>query len=271
MSRIMARRFLAAALAASLSAAAPAQDDASAPPKIDRPLPFRPGETLTYEVSFSKLIFSGTIGQLKLTVSDPGSTDSAPEQIEFRAEATSKGFFTRLFGLKVNDLYRSTVSADDLGLLSSIVITERGKSRREYKTVIDRQSGRVTYSERDLAKNSAPKIKQADSPKWVHDALSAIYFARTRPLKDGSSFTIPISDEGRVYPIEVVVKGREQIAVNSVNFLGVQLEAKIFDGRFIRRSGQMLVWLSDDVRRIPLKAKIKTAGATITVELVSAT
>jgi hypothetical protein len=266
----MTSKLFAISLAAFISTAT-AQDGGSAPPKIERPLPFRSGEVLTYEVSFSKLIFSGTIGQLKLTVSDqPSSTDSGPEHIEFRAEATSKGFFTRLFGLKVNDLYKSIVSGDDLGLLSSTVITERGKLRYEYKTVIDRQLGRVTYSERDLTKGSGPKIKQADSPKWVHDALSAIYFARTLPLKEGSSFTIPISGEGRVYHIEVVVKDREQIAANSVNFRAVRLEAKIFDGRFIRRSGQMMVWLSDDARRIPLKAKIKTGGATITVELVGA-
>jgi hypothetical protein len=45
------------------------------------------------------------------------------------------------------------------------------------------------------------------------------------------------------------------------------LNAKVFDGRYIKRSGEMLVWVSDDPTRAPLRARIKTSGATITVEL----
>ena len=60
-------------------------------PKISQPLPFKIGETLTYEVTFSKLIFSGTIGELKLSVSKPDSNKF--DQIELKAEAVSKGFF----------------------------------------------------------------------------------------------------------------------------------------------------------------------------------
>ncbi|HSQ19912.1 MAG TPA: hypothetical protein VLR92_06010, partial [Blastocatellia bacterium] len=46
-------------------------------PKIVEPLPFKIGETLTYDVSFSKLIFSGTIGELELSVSRPSEPAKA--------------------------------------------------------------------------------------------------------------------------------------------------------------------------------------------------
>src|SRR6185436_2017821 len=80
-------------------------------PKIADPLPFKMGETLLYEISFSKLIFSGTIGELKLTVSKPDSArnsspgSSMPELIEHKAEAVSKGFFPALFGMRVRNRY----------------------------------------------------------------------------------------------------------------------------------------------------------------------
>jgi hypothetical protein len=41
------------------------------PPTVAEPLPFKIGETLSYKVTYSKHIFSGTIGELKLTVSKP--------------------------------------------------------------------------------------------------------------------------------------------------------------------------------------------------------
>src|SRR6476661_5599952 len=72
------------------------------PPKIAEPLPFKIGEMLVYDVSFSRLVFSGTIGELRLTVSKPLDT-TGPEMLELRAEAVSKGFFPALFGLKVKD------------------------------------------------------------------------------------------------------------------------------------------------------------------------
>src|SRR5712692_18622 len=73
-------------------------------PKITQPLPFKIGETLLYEVTFSKLVFSGKIGELKLTVAKPPDLPNQ-EMIELKADAISKGFFPALFGLKVRDRY----------------------------------------------------------------------------------------------------------------------------------------------------------------------
>src|SRR4026208_658226 len=45
-------------------------------PRVSHPLPFKTGEVLTYEVNFSKLILSGTIGELKIWV----ATESPKEK-----------------------------------------------------------------------------------------------------------------------------------------------------------------------------------------------
>src|SRR5215510_9407709 len=235
-------------------------------PKVTQPLPFKIGETLTYEVSFSKLIFSGTIGELKLSVSKPDS--NKPDQIALKAEATSKGFFPTLFGKKVRDRYRSVVSETDFGLLTSTKLVEEGKVRREQKAVIDRKAGRVTFTDRDLAnEKSAPRIKEKSSPVWVQDLLSAIYFARTQPLKEGDVVPIPISDGGEVYNVEIVAGKREEIKTDAGKLKTIQLNAKVFDGRYVRRSGEMLVWVTNDEKRIPVHARAKFSGTTITVDL----
>src|SRR5262245_54308396 len=121
--------------------------------KPARALPFKAGEVLTYDVTFSKLIFSGSIGELKLSVSRPAEANSPT--LEFKAEAISKGFFPSLFGIKVRDGYSSRVNESDLGLSTSVKLIEEGKVRREQKTTIDREAQRVTYTDRDLAKEKA--------------------------------------------------------------------------------------------------------------------
>ena len=236
-------------------------------PKLAEPLPFKIGETLAYDVSFSRLIFSGNIGELKLSVARPVDPPK-PEMIELKADAVSKGFFPALFGIRIKNRYVSLVNQTDFGMHASTKLLEEGKVRREQKSVVDREAGLVTYSDRDLANTkSEPKIKEKPSPSWIQDLLSAIYFVRTQPLKEGDVIPVPISDGGEVYNIEVVTGKREDIKTGAGKFKAIQLNAKVFEGRYIKRSGEMLVWVNDDPARIPLRARIKTSGATITVDL----
>lgn len=233
-----------------------------------QPLPFKVGETLTYEVSFSRLLFSGRIGQLRMWVSKPPN-DSRGELLEFKAEAVSKGFFTWLFGIKVKDQFSSIVNSQDLGLNASVKVLEEGKLRLEQKTVVNRQEGRMVYTERDLAnKKAQPKVKETESPPWVQDTLSAIYLARARVVAEGEHLTIPISDGGKVYNIEVVPGKIEEVKIAAGKFQALKVEAKVFEGRLLSRKGEMFVWLSQDEQRLPLKARIKTGAGTATITLV---
>ncbi|HSE97933.1 MAG TPA: DUF3108 domain-containing protein [Blastocatellia bacterium] len=253
-------------------AQATADKVAQSVPRISHPLPFKIGETLVYEVNFSKFIFSGTIGELKLWVSKAGQDSKAegenPGLIELQAEAVSKGFFPRLFGLKVKDRFTSIVSPQDFGLHTSVKLIEEGKVQREQKSVINREAGRVTYIERDLATKAAkPKVKEAASPPWMQDLLSATYFVRTQNLNEGDVIPVPISDGGQAYNVEVIVGKREEIRVGAGIFNTIKLEVKAFDGRFVRRKGEMFVWVTDDASRTPVRARIKSSGATVTIDL----
>jgi hypothetical protein len=249
-----------------------AQPERPAPldtPKIAQPLPFKAGEKLRYEITFSKLIFGGAVGDMQLSVANAEHT-AKDARLALKAELISKGFFPKLFGIKVRDTYSSIVSAQDLGLHESHKSIEEGSNRRDQRSVIDREAGRVTFTERNLAdKKAEPKVKEAASPAWIQDMLSATYFVRTQPLNLGDVIKIPISDIGQVYEIEVIVEGREEVKSSAGKFKALRLNAKVFDGRFIRRSGEMVLWVSDDARRLPVRARVKTSGATINVDLKS--
>lgn len=241
-------------------------------PKIIQPLPFKAGESLNYEVRFSKLIFSGVIGDITLNVTNPteapkpGTTEA--ELIELKAEAVSKGFFPSLFGLKVKNLFKALVNKVDFGIHSSIQLIEEGKVRRERKSVFDRQTGRVVYTERNLSDASAkPTVKEGVSPAWMLDILSAIYYLRVQKLEAGNIITVPVSEAGKTYNIDVVVGKREEIKVDAGKFEAVKLDVKAFDGRYVQRKGEMHIWVTDDARRIPVRARIKASGATVTIDL----
>lgn len=237
------------------------------PAKIADPLPFKIGETLVYDIKFSRLVFNGVIGELKLTVAKP-LDPAMPEMIELRAEAVSKGFFPTLFGIKVKDRFTSLINQSDLAIHTSTKVLEEGKTRREQKSVINRETGLVTYTDRDLVNTrTEPKKKEKASPTWTQDILSIIYFVRSQPLKEGDVLSVPVSDGGETYNIDVIAGSRQEIKAGVGKLKAIQLNAKVFDGRYLKRSGEMLVWVTDDPARIPIRARIKTSGSTITVDL----
>lgn len=235
-------------------------------PKIAQPLPFKAGENLFYDVSFERLIFSGTIGDMVLSV---GKSEAAnPNMLTLKADLVSKGFFPSLFGIKVKDQFNATVSKVDFGLFNSSKLRQEGKVNTEEKNHINRQEGRVTYTFRDLANKSAePKVLETECPYWVQDIISAIYFIRTQELKEGTVIPIPITDYGQNYIIEAVIGKREEVKVEAGKFKTIKVETKAFSGRLIRKSGELFLWFSDDARRLPVKARVKVSGTTVNIEL----
>jgi hypothetical protein len=243
-------------------------DDKASPvvPKISQPLPFKVGENLFYDVSFERLIFSGTIGDMKLSVSKAEA--AKPNLIALKADLVSKGFFPTLFGIKVKDQFNAVVSTEDFGLLSSSKLRQEGKVNTEEKNQVNRKQGRVTYTFRDLANQSVePKILEAACPNWVQDIISAIYFIRTQELKEGAVIPVPITDYGQNFVIDVIIGKREEVKVDAGKFKTIKVETKAFSGRLIKKSGELFLWFSDDARRLPVKARVKVSGTTINIEL----
>jgi hypothetical protein len=152
--------------------------------------------------------------------------------------------------------------------------TRKNLSEGEVKSfqlaVFDREAAKVTYIERDLSRlDSTPKTKEKATESWVQDIISAPYYARTQPLKAGESIRFPISDEGETYKLTVNVHPAEEVETPLGRFKAIKLEPLVFgEGRLIRKDGEMFVWVSDDERRVPVAARIKSGFGTLAVQLI---
>jgi hypothetical protein len=113
-----------------------------------------------------------------------------------------------------------------------------------------------------------PAVTTAESRPWVQDVVSAFYFARTRKLgKENREVSFYILDEAKQYHIGVAPVGREELETDVGTFKTIKVDARIFNGRFVRKEGQLFVWLTDDARRIPVKAWLKLPAGTVTFQL----
>jgi hypothetical protein len=83
--------------------------------------------------------------------------------------------------------------------------------------------------------------------------------------------TFPVSSDEENYQFEVLVGKRESIKTECGKVRTVRLEPKLFGpGRFFSKlQGEMIMWVSDDNKRTPLRLVAKTSKGTVTAKLLN--
>jgi hypothetical protein len=278
----MARRSLSHRLAATLLSVAVLSSIAAAvetpkertpaPPAPDAaPLPFAPSEQLVYEGEFSKLLLRGIqIAELRFKATRAAAGGSAP--LLLTSDVESKGWFRKLFGINFRYHVETEVGHDSFNVLRTVKVDEQGKRVRTSEARFDYAGKRVEWTERDPNNQAqAPRVVTAALEGPTQDIVSAVYFLRTIPLKPGTALELRISDSGRVYtvPARVVAeKKRMKSVLGRVSV--VRLDVELFgEGRPIEGKGKMSIWVTDDGRRVPVKARLSHEMGQLDITLKS--
>ncbi len=101
-----------------------------------------------------------------------------------------------------------------------------------------------------------------------HDVLSAFYVARTRHLEVGSSFDLESHVDRKNYPISVKVHRRERVSVPAGEFDCLVVEPVMRSPGLFKQKGRLLIWLTDDRRRVPVQVKSELPIGAISIVLV---
>lgn len=231
-------------------------------------LPFGVGETLVYEGKFSKIIKGIAVAEMTFNV------ENAPNREDFliRAEAKSKGTLTKLFRFSFLQEIDSTIDADEFRAIKTVKHDVQKQRVRDSQAFFDYNENRVTYTETDPKDAMRPpRIIASEIENKTHDLISGIYSLRVLPLAVGQNFELMVSDSGLVYKVPVRVTKREQLKTVLGKFWCFRVEPEVFgDNRFIEREGSMIIWITDDARRIPIRAQINSNIGRIEVKLKSA-
>ena len=105
----------------------------------------------------------------------------------------------------------------------------------------------------------------------VLDSLSAIYYLRNRQLEIGKNETLHIYDSETYAEVPVEVLRREALRlpnlqqVDTLVIKPLQKTTGIF-----RRTEDILIWMTDDALKVPVKIITSVAHGTVTLELISA-
>ena len=237
-------------------------------------LPFTSGEELIYQAEFNKGLLRGVdVAEFRFRaviepVSSRGPAGDEPLIVRLVGDVASKGLFPRIAGFRFHQHVESTVDPAPFTVLRTSKLEEQGKRVRASEAVFDHEARKVTWTERDPNQSQPPRISALDFSEPIQDVLTVIYFLRTQKLEVGKSFDVPLSDAGRVYRFSVAVVERKELKTALGRVQAVRIDPALFgENGLVRSRGSLSIWITDDSRRLPVKAQLRVPIGTFDIKL----
>jgi hypothetical protein len=205
---------------------------------------FKPGETLTYEISWSEFITAGTaVMEVK-----GGLPPNGKRILRFIATTHSAGLVDKFY--RVNDRLESVFDPEMMQSVSFSLNESHGKKKRRRELVFDQAHKTVISRINDNPPETLAILDQ------TQDALSSLYYLRTREdFIVGKAIVIPVHDSGKNWSVEVQTLGREKVKTPAGEFATIKVKTfPKYEGVFMNK-GEIFVWLTDDRRKIPVLMK----------------
>jgi hypothetical protein len=117
-----------------------------------------------------------------------------------------------------------------------------------------------------LDHKSGEEIRIALEPE-TFDIYSSFYYVRHQPLQPGKSLYINVLDSKKLHRIEIRVLRRERIKVPAGEFDTLVIEPMVKPVGVFEGKRGAYIWLTDDERRIPVKAQTKVKLGSVTAVL----
>jgi len=213
---------------------------------------FSVGEKLTYDVNYGFV----TAGVAVMEI--PKIRKIAKREtyhITFNVNTVSS--FDPFF--KVRDRYETYMDVEGLFPWRFEQHIREGNYSRDFSAFFDQR--------KNVAKT---KKGSFDIPDNVNDIVSAFYLARTfnyDTLKVGEGFYLENFFKNKVFPLEVVFRGKETVTVEAGTFDCIMIEPLVVEGGLFKSEGSIIIWLTDDEAKIPIKVKSKVIIGSIDAEL----
>jgi hypothetical protein len=213
---------------------------------------FGAGEEAEFKISYG--VISAGEGTLSVL---PFLDYDGSHCYHFRSRARSNRFFSAIF--RVRDQADSFMDADSLVTRYFNKHLREGSFRRDVEIHFD-QKARKAYFPDGTVDEIRPNTQ---------DVLSAFFKVRAMKLEVGMEFDVPTHGDKEMYPLKVKVLRRESVeneALGTVDCIVVQ--PFLDDDGLFKHEGDLLLWMSDDERHIPVKMRANVPVGAIEADLI---
>jgi len=221
------------------------------------PIPFRVGELARYEVHWDGAGVSLSAGDISIAVEPP--------TYRLVVTATTAPWVARFF--EAQDVFRTRVDED---LLPRIHERDQHEgSRRVTRAFVFDGAARVVRTGRTLAEALDQEAVVLPMAPRARDAISALFYLRTLPLRNGDRITFPVNEAGRNLVAEVTVNGHDIITSLDKRVEAIRVTPVLQRRAADRQPLTAMIWLSNDERHLPLVLDLDAGFGHMRVDLVS--
>ncbi|MEK6649950.1 MAG: DUF3108 domain-containing protein [Bacteroidota bacterium] len=213
---------------------------------------FGVGERLVYDVGYSFF----TAGEAVFAIP---SMDTVHGRTAFRIQFTVNSTPSFSWIYRVEDKYETIVDESGLFPWRFTQRIREGGYERDFEAVFDHFRGVARTKDGEYA-----------IPPHVQDVVSALYLSRTFDfghMRPGQRTELTNFYKDSAYTLAVRFLGFQKVSVDAGTFDCFLIEPLIKEGGLFKSDGRILIWLSNDERRIPVKVSTKVAVGSIEAEL----
>ena len=204
-------------------------------------------EKLSYDLTWAGI----KTGEASLEIRDSGS------HIQFISKAVSAGWVSVFYRVEDNviSILKKEGYANFAFTPKSYRLKVReGKHKRDREIVFDHAAKKAVYINHLDNKKTESGISDS-----TFDPLSSLYYLRGIRLEVGKPVFIDVFDSKKLYKMEVQVLKKETVETPSGTFKTILIKPLMRSEGIFYRKGDILIWLTDDEKRIPVLLKTKVA------------
>lgn len=222
---------------------------------------FMDGEKLTFNVKY------GIVNAAEATLEARTSVYQGTPVWYLTTNARTHNFFDKFF--KIRDRVESWWDKESLLPYKFSKNLQEGRYRQHRVHIYDHARRRTTYQRWSFRENRFEN-SEMDMPIDAQDILSAFYYVRSQPLQVGKSVMVNITADGRNMPTEVLVHRKEKVKSIFGEVECLVIEPKLKGEALFKQTGNILIWVTNDAFKIPVKLESKISFGSFTATLVSA-
>ncbi len=231
-----------------------------------RPLtdPFRPGEKMTFEVSY----FGVVAGELTMQVL-PFAYVNGRKSYHFTASGRTASVFQTFYA--VDDWLETFVDYENMVPSSYALHVKESKQLRETRCFFNWQTLKASFWDKRITKDDGVEEKKYewDILPYSQNVFSAPFYLRTFILEPGKKLVYRLAHEKENILVTAEVLRREKLSTPAGEFDAIVLKPHIEIGGVFKPIGDIFLWLTDDDRHFILRIESKIKIGTIVAEIKS--
>lgn len=203
---------------------------------------FKEGEKLTFQLNYGFVTAGIAVMQIPRI-----KRISGRKAYHVTFEVNSVPSFDWIY--KVRDRYETYLDVKGIFPWRFEQHIREGGYVRDFSAFFDQRKGKAKTSEGEY-----------EIPQYVNDIVSAFYYSRIldySEMKADDVIHLQNFYKDKVYDLDVKFLGRETVEVPAGKFDCIIIEPLVQEGGLFKHEGNIIIWLTDDSLKMPVKVRTK--------------